>query len=121
MIDILDIKEGESYACKFKVECMLDVLGRPHPNLSDQPLQGPGVYEGLGIIMKRDTKSELVMLIHPNLSHAITIPQKDYIEVINLALKHFTKDENYEKCIKINTIKIDITSNAKILSDISLI
>jgi hypothetical protein len=69
----------------------------------------------------RDKKSELVMLIHPNLSHAITIPQKDYIEVINLALKHFTKDENYEKCIKINTIKIDITSNAKILSDISLI
>ena len=27
----------------------------------------------------RDKKSELMMLIHPNLSHAILIPEKDYI------------------------------------------
>jgi hypothetical protein len=69
----------------------------------------------------RDKKSELMMLIHPNLSHAILIPEKDYIEVINLALKHFTEDENYEKCIKINTIKIDITTKTKVISDISLL
>jgi hypothetical protein len=67
----------------------------------------------------RDNRNELMMLIHPNLSHAIIIPKKDYIEVINLALKHFTKDENYEKCIKINTIKNDIITKTKALSDIS--
>ena len=69
----------------------------------------------------RDGRSELMMLIHPNLSHAIIIPKKDYIEVINLALEHFAKDENYEKCIKINTIKTDIITKTKVLSDISLL
>jgi hypothetical protein len=56
----------------------------------------------------RDKRSEVVILIHPNLSHAILIPQKDYIEVLEVGLKYFTKQENYEKCIKINAIKIDI-------------
>ena len=34
MIKAEDIKPGKSYACKFKVETMLDQFGRP-PNLSD--------------------------------------------------------------------------------------
>lgn len=62
MIDILEVKPGESYACKFRVETMLDTLGRPAPNLSDTPLQGPGVYEGLGVLMQRDTEQRLVRL-----------------------------------------------------------
>ena len=42
-----DIQPGKSYACKFKVEMMLDTFGRP-PGLSDTPLAGPGgtVQEG---------------------------------------------------------------------------
>ena len=44
MIKAEDIKPGKSYACKFKVETMLDKFGRP-PNLSDVPLKGPGMYE----------------------------------------------------------------------------
>ena len=48
MIAIEDVTPGQSYACKFRVETMLDDMGRPAPNLSDQPLKGKGLYEGLG-------------------------------------------------------------------------
>jgi hypothetical protein len=81
MIDILDIKEGESYACKFKVECMLDAMGRPHPNLSDQPLKGPGVYEGLGIINVRDTKSQLVELQDEKSKKTFVVPFSDIWDI----------------------------------------
>jgi hypothetical protein len=63
MIDITEITPGKSYACKFKVETMLDTFGRPAPNLSDTPLKGPGIYEGLGILTQRDMESRLVGLI----------------------------------------------------------
>lgn len=63
MIDIRDITPGESYACRFRVETMLDVLGRPAPNLSDQPLRGPGVYESFGFLKQRDTDQGLVIVI----------------------------------------------------------
>lgn len=63
MIDIRDITPGESYACKFRVETMLDVLGRPAPNLSDQPLKGPGTYESFGFLKQRDTDRELVIIV----------------------------------------------------------
>ena len=62
MIDILDVEPGKSYACKFRVETLLDTMGRPAPNLSDVPVRGPGVYEGLGILMQRDTDQRLVKL-----------------------------------------------------------
>lgn len=63
MIDIRDITPGESYACKFRVETMLDELGRPAPNLSDVPLKGPGVYESFGFLKQRDTLKELVIVV----------------------------------------------------------
>lgn len=62
MIDIMDITPGNSYACKFKVETLLDTLGRPAPNLSDVPLQGKGLYEGVGILVQRDVEQRLVKL-----------------------------------------------------------
>ena len=81
MIDILDIKEGESYACKFKVDTMLDERGRPHPNLSDIPLRGPGVYEGLGILLKRDTKTELVELQDEKTKKTFVVPFADIWDI----------------------------------------
>jgi hypothetical protein len=63
VIDIRDITPGESYACKFRVETMLDELGRPAPNLSDVPLKGPGVYESFGFLKQRDTLKELVIVV----------------------------------------------------------
>lgn len=81
MIDILDIKEGESYACKFKVEVMLDMNNKPHPNLSDTPLKGPGVYEGLGIINVRDTKSQLVELQDEKSKKTFIVPFSDIWDI----------------------------------------
>lgn len=62
MIDIRDITPGESYACKFRVETMLDTLGRPAPNLSDQPLSGVKLYEGTGLLRQRDVEQRLVVV-----------------------------------------------------------
>lgn len=62
MIKIEDVVPGNSYACKFRVTTMLDDLGRPAPNLSDQPLKGPGEYEGLGVLVARDMNTRLVKL-----------------------------------------------------------
>ena len=61
MIDIQDITPGESYACKFRVETMLDEFGRL-PGLSDTPLEGVGTYEGVGVLMQRDVEQRLVKL-----------------------------------------------------------
>ena len=59
MIDISEIQVGESYACKFKIETMLDEFGRP-PGLSDTPLKGPGMYEGIGVIQVREDRKSVV-------------------------------------------------------------
>jgi hypothetical protein len=56
---IEDIKVGKSYACKFKTETMVDTFGRI-PGLSDTPLAGIQMYEGLGILVQRDTEKRLV-------------------------------------------------------------
>lgn len=61
-MNIEDITPGKSYACKFRVETMLDTLGRPAPNLSDQPLAGVKMYEGIGVLMQRDLDQKLVKL-----------------------------------------------------------
>lgn len=61
-IAIEDIEPGKSYACKFKTKTMLDALGRPAPNLSDQPLAGVKEYQGLGVLMQRDMDQRLVKL-----------------------------------------------------------
>ena len=59
---IEDIEPGKSYAAKFKVQTMLDTLGRPAPNLSDVPIKGVGEYQSLGILMARDMDQRLVEL-----------------------------------------------------------
>jgi len=56
---IEDIEVGKSYACKFKTETMVDTFGRI-PGLSDTPLAGVKMYEGLGILVQRDTEKRLV-------------------------------------------------------------
>jgi hypothetical protein len=81
MIDILDIKEGDSYACKFKVDVMLDMNDNPHPNLSDTPLKGPGVYEGLGVLLKRDTKTKLVELQDEETKKIFIVPFTDIWDI----------------------------------------
>ena len=81
MIKIEDVKPGESYACKFKVRTMLDNLGRPAPNLSDQPLAGEGNYEGLGVLVARDMKSRLVELEDEKSKKKFVVPFDDIWDI----------------------------------------
>ena len=81
MMDIREITPGNSYACKFKVKTMLDTLGRPAPNLSDTPLKGEGMYEGIGVLMQRDTEQELVMLKDEKSSKEFVVPFSDIWDV----------------------------------------
>lgn len=81
MIDIKDITPGESYACKFRVETMLDDLGRPAPNLSDRPLAGVKMYEGIGVLMQRDTDQELVKLQDEKSRKEFVVPFSDIWDI----------------------------------------
>jgi hypothetical protein len=80
-MDIKEITPGKSYACKFKVMTMLDAMGRPAPNLSDVPLKGPGIYEGLGVLMERDLNTEMVKLRDEKSSKEFTVPFGDIWDV----------------------------------------
>ena len=81
MIDIKEITPGNSYACKFRVETMLDDFGRPAPNLSDVPLKGIGKYEGFGILMQRDLNKELVKLQDQKSKKEFVVPFHDIWDV----------------------------------------
>tara|TARA_B100001113_G_C20959257_1_gene556726 strand:+ start:289 stop:579 length:291 start_codon:yes stop_codon:yes gene_type:complete len=61
-ITIGEVQPGKSYACKFKVQTMVDMNGKPHPNLTDVPLKGVTNYIGLGIMLQRDSEKKLVKL-----------------------------------------------------------
>ena len=71
-----DITIGKTYACKFKVETMLDDFGRL-PGLSDVPLRGPGLYEGLGVIKVRDMKTKLFRVIDEESNREFIVPFAD--------------------------------------------
>lgn len=80
MIKIEDVKPGQSYACKFRVETMLDTYGRI-PGLSDTPLKGVGPYEGLGVLMSRDMKSRLVELEDEKSKKKFVVPFDDIWDI----------------------------------------
>lgn len=77
---IQDVEPGKSYACKFKVETMLDTYGRP-PGLSDTPLKGPGLYEGFGVIEIRDSEKEMVQIVDEKSSKKFVVPFKDIWDI----------------------------------------
>ena len=80
MIDIENIVPGNSYACKFRVETMLDTFGRI-PGLSDTPLKGVGTYEVIGILMQRDIEQRLVKLKDEKSSKEFVVSFDDIWEV----------------------------------------
>lgn len=57
---MLDLEEGKSYACKYKVETFLG--DNNLPATPDNPVSNAGTYEGLGVIIKRDLEQKLVEL-----------------------------------------------------------
>ena len=86
-ITIETITPGKSYAAKFKVKTLLDNLGRPAPNLSDQPLAGEGWYEGLGILIQRDTEQKLVKLQDEKSKKEFIVPFEDLWDVDEIEWK----------------------------------
>ena len=62
MYNIHDIEQGKTYACKFKIEIMLDTLGRPM-GIDDTPFDAPGLYEGIGVIKIRDIENKQVQVV----------------------------------------------------------
>ena len=80
-MDIKEITIGKSYACKFKVETMLDTLGRPAPNLSDVPIKGKGLYESIGVIEIRDMEKEMVQVVDEKTSKKFVVPFADIWDI----------------------------------------
>lgn len=80
-MDITEITPGNSYACKFRVETLVDTFGRPAPNLSDVPIKGTAIYEGIGILMQRDTDAELVKLKDEKSGREFVVPFADIWDV----------------------------------------
>jgi hypothetical protein len=80
-MDIKEITVGKSYACKFKVETMLDTLGRPAPNLSDVPIKGKGLYESIGVIEIRDMEKEMVQVVDEKTSKKFVVPFADIWDI----------------------------------------
>jgi len=80
-MDIKEITVGKSYACKFKVRTLLDDLGRPAPNLSDQPIAGEGNYESIGVIEIRDMEKEMVQVVDEKTSKKFVVPFSDIWDI----------------------------------------
>ena len=80
MIEIKDVIPGKSYACKFRVETMLDTFDRP-PGLSDTPLKGPGTYEGFGVIMTRDLEQGFVKIRDEESLYHFVVPISDIWDI----------------------------------------
>ena len=80
MIDVQDIIPGDSYACKFRIETMLDELGQP-PGLNDIPLVGKGLYEGFGVIMTRDLEQGFVKIRDQESLYHFVVPISDIWDI----------------------------------------
>jgi len=80
MLRIDEIKVGQSYACKFKCETMLDINESPITDDSI-PLKGPGIYQSLGIIKTRDIDQQVVKLIDEKTKKTFVIPFSDIWDI----------------------------------------
>jgi hypothetical protein len=61
-----DITAGESWACRFTVTAMIDDKGNLYDSSGVEPgavvAARPGEYHGVGVIVRRDVKQELLEL-----------------------------------------------------------
>ena len=77
MLNIKEVIEGKSYACKFTVTTACDSDGNPTPNLSGNKHIHNKKYESLGIIVKRDITNSLVRLIDESSRLQFVVPFHD--------------------------------------------
>jgi hypothetical protein len=62
MYEMTELETGKSYACRFRVNTVLDADGNPASPLTGTNPDRAGEYEGLGVIKKRDVEQRLVEL-----------------------------------------------------------
>lgn len=74
------IEAGKSYACKFKIQTMLDDKGRI-PVASDATLKGVGEYKGFGVIKVRDLDSRLFKVIDSASGRELVIGFEDVYDI----------------------------------------
>jgi|TARA_B110000908_G_scaffold44175_1_gene53783 hypothetical protein len=58
-------------------------------------------------------QKEVVLVIHQNLSSAISIQEEDYIAVLNLCIEFLESKEQYERCSVISRYKQNIKNKNK--------
>ena len=76
---ITEISAGSSYACRFRLNTVLDEKG--YPASPSSPPVCYGSFESLGIIIKRDQEAELVELIDQQSNSTYVIPFSDIWDV----------------------------------------
>ena len=83
MIDFKDIIEGNSYACKFQIETMLDESGQPPgvPHFGSPVPGGVGLYKGFGVIMNRDFQQGLVKVRDQESLYQFVVPVSDIWDI----------------------------------------
>jgi|TARA_B100001094_G_scaffold330821_1_gene397097 hypothetical protein len=81
MLNIKEVIEGKSYACKFTVTTACDGDGNPTPNLSGNKHIHNKKYESLGIIVKRDVANSLVRLIDESSRLQFVVPFHDIWDI----------------------------------------
>lgn len=67
-MDLMEIKAGQSYGCKFRVQTFIDENGKPYSTRHLQPGDAvseakPGEYTGFGAISKRDIERKLLEIV----------------------------------------------------------
>jgi hypothetical protein len=55
-----------------------------------------------------DNQSEIMVLVHPNVSAVVVIEENDYDEVLTHCLQYFQSKEKYEECGNIIKLKKEI-------------
>lgn len=78
-LHITEISAGQSYACRFRLQTVLDEKGYP-ANPTSPPVRF-GTFESLGIIVKRDTEAELVELLDQHSKEKYIVPFSDIWDV----------------------------------------
>jgi|TARA_B110000902_G_scaffold240011_1_gene289140 aconitase A len=53
----------------------------------------------------KNGRDKIVLIVHPNAGNAILIKETEYMEVYDIAMKYFEKNENYEACSLVSKYK----------------
>ena len=62
----------------------------------------------------KNGRNKIVVVVHPNAGNAILIKESEFMEVYDIAIKYFEKNENYEGCSEVSKYKSNfIKRNSK--------